>query len=128
VTSPTSAVSDAIGAVRANFTDTSVQVIPDGAGGAYVIVDDVEVGPRYTPSRTWLGFQISSAYPDADIYPHYIGSVARVDGAQHQPPVTPTTWQGRSALQLSRKSNQWNPKIDNAANKAERILQWLVDQ
>jgi hypothetical protein len=77
---------------------------------------------------TWLGFQINAAYPGSDVYPHYVGVLARADGGALGEAVSPVTWQGRPALQLSRRSNQWNPAIDNAANKAQRILKWLVDR
>ena len=63
------AVTTAVDAVRDHFAGKPVAVISDGAGGAFVTVEDVEVGPSYSPSVTWLGFQISAAYPSADVYP-----------------------------------------------------------
>ncbi len=102
--------------------------VPDGAGGAFVIVENVDVGARWTPSTTWLGFQINAAYPAADVYPHYVGVLSRVDGRSLGDAISATTWQGRPALQLSRRSNGWNPAVDTAANKAERILRWLADR
>ena len=120
------AVAAAADAVRANFVGHAVEVNPDGAGGAFVIVSDVAVGPRYTPATTWLGFHLNAAYPAADVYPHYTGVLARTDGRGLGEAISQATWQGRSALQLSRRSNQWDPAVDNAANKAERILKWLT--
>ena len=122
-------VADAVGAVPAHFADTPVEVTPDGAGGAFVIITSVDVGPRYTPSTTWLGFHISAAYPDADTYPHYVGGdLVRVDGQPHGPAIQQVAWQDRPALQISRRSNHRNPAVDNAALKAERIRRWLADQ
>lgn len=122
-------VADAVGAVRAHFADTPVEVTPDGAGGAFVIISRVDVGLRYTPSTTWLGFQISAAYPDADTYPHYVGGdLVRVDGQRHGPAIQQVSWQARPALQISRRSNHRDPAIDGAALKAERIRRWLADQ
>jgi hypothetical protein len=128
MTQLTGPVAEAADAVRANFAGHAVDVNPDGAGGAFVIVSDVAISSRYTPATTWLGFHLNAAYPASDVYPHYIGVLARADGRGLGEAITSTTWQGRPALQLSRRSNQWNPAVDNAANKAERILKWLADR
>lgn len=125
MTPPNPAVAAAIDAVRAQFVDHQVEVTPDGAGGANVIIHSIEVGDRYNPSSTWLGFQVNAAYPASDVYPHYLGVVTRVDGQPHGQGVGPTTWQERAALQLSRRSNGWNPAIDNAVLKAEKVIQWF---
>jgi hypothetical protein len=124
----TAAVSAAVDAVRAHFVGQSVEVAPDGAGGATIIIDQIAVGPGYSPSFTWLGFHISAAYPDADIYPHRVGVLARTDGQAHGPAIQHVTWVNRQALQISRRSNRRDPAVDTAANKAERILTWLRAQ
>jgi hypothetical protein len=119
------AVTTAVDVVRNHFTGKPVSVIPDGTGGAFVIVDDIEVGTTYTPSTTWIGFQISAAYPSADVYPHYTGVLVRTDGQPHGPAVQQTTWQHRPAMQLSRRSTRWKTGVDNAALKAEKVITWL---
>ncbi|MER6667410.1 hypothetical protein ABT256_22890 [Amycolatopsis japonica] len=128
MTEPTNAVDTAVAAVRDHFAENQVEVIPDGVGGATVVVDHVDLGDRYTPKRTWLGFHISAAYPQADVYPHYIGRVARIDGQPHGPAIQTVDWNGRQALQLSRRSNGWNPALDNAALKAEKVIKWFTTQ
>jgi hypothetical protein len=128
VTVLTPAVDRAIGAVRGHFAGQPVEVIPDGAGGAFVIISSIEVGPRYTPTVTWLGFQVNAAYPASDIYPHYTGRLTRTDGRTHGQGFSAVTWQGRQALQLSRRSQGWNPAVDTAVLKAEKVIQWLVTQ
>lgn len=118
----------AVAAIREHFDGHAVEVLPDGSGGVHVIVDNVFVGDQYSPSTSWLGFQINSAYPRSDVYPHYLARVSRVDGAPHGPAVQPVSWQGRDALQLSRRSNRWNPHLDTAALKAQKVLTWFADQ
>ncbi|MGI5243145.1 hypothetical protein [Dactylosporangium sp. CA-139066] len=122
------AVASGVDAVRTHFAGLPVEVVPDGAGGAFLTVGDVEVGPRYSPSRTWLGFQISAAYDSADVYPHYVGVLTRTDGRPHGDGIQQVTWRDQAALQLSRRSNGWRPGIDNAALKAEKVITWLVNQ
>jgi hypothetical protein len=126
VTGLTAAVEDAVAAVRDHFAGHPVEVVPDGSGGAFVIVSDVHIGDQYTPPDTWLGFQINAAYPQSDVYPHYIGRVARRDGHKHGEAIQEVTWQDRTALQLSRRSNRWNPATDNAALKAEKVITWFA--
>jgi hypothetical protein len=40
--------------------------------------------------------------------------------------VQPVDWNDRQALQLSRRSNRWNPATDNAALKAEKVIKWFI--
>lgn len=126
------AVQEAVEQVRAHFAGAAVTVVPDGSGGVYVVVDPVQAGDRYTPQQTWLGFQITAAYPDADVYPYYTGVLVRADGQLHAQPIQQIAeWQGRPGgpvLQISRRSNQWNPAVDSAVNKSVRILAWLAEQ
>lgn len=126
--SPSSQVDSAIAAVRNQFPGHTCQVEPDGRGGVFLTIDDIAVGKQYDPATTWLGFQVNAAYPHSDVYPHYIGPVRRLDGRAHGPGVQSVTWRGRPALQLSRRSNHWNPTLDNAALKATKVLRWFADQ
>jgi hypothetical protein len=126
MTTSLTSVREAVDAVREHFAGHSVEVFPDGAGGAHVIVHDVKIGSRYTPESTWLGFQLNAAYPQSDVYPHYIGRVGRCDGQPHGEGIQFVDWQGRPALQLSRRSNRWNPSLDNAILKAEKVITWFA--
>jgi hypothetical protein len=128
VTEPTPEVAAAVDAIREQFAGTPVQVDPDGVGGATVTVQNVILGTQYAPPHTWLGFHVSAAYPDADVYPHYVGVVTRADGQPHGQAVQQVTWRERPALQLSRVSRHWNPASDNAANKAEKVIAWMREQ
>ena len=122
----TVAVLDGVAGVREQFPGHAVQVTPDGSGGVTVIVEDVRVGESYVEERTWLGFQISSAYPMADVYPHFVGRLQRRDGAGHGQGFSEAVWGDRPALQLSRRSNRWNSTTDTAALKAMKVLTWLA--
>lgn len=121
-------VDGAVAAIRGSFPDAAVDIIPDGGGGGFVVIDPVDLGPRYSPAITWLGFHVSPAYPHADVYPHYIGRVTRIDGLPHGPAFQPVDWQGREALQVSRRSNRWNPSRDDAVLKAQKVLTWIQTQ
>ena len=51
-----------------------------------------------------------------------------LDTAGHGPAVQAVEWQSRPALQLSRRSNGWNPSRDTAGLKAAKVLSWFADQ
>jgi len=60
-------VAKAIDELKRAFPCSDVSIREDGDGGAYVIVENVEIGSRFEPSTTWLGGHIPALYPYADI-------------------------------------------------------------
>src|ERR1700682_147290 len=117
----------AIEQIRASFPGKQLIAREDGEGGAYVIVDDVELGPPYSQDATWIGARITCEYPYADVYPVFVrGDLARKDGqALGEATAVGQTFEGRSAVQISRKSNRLNPGRDTAAMKLQKVLAWL---
>ena len=57
------AVANAIEELKKAFPSSEVYTEEDGSGGAYVIVEDVEIGDRYEPSLTWVGGRITAPPP-----------------------------------------------------------------
>ena len=83
-------VAAAIAQLERAFAGHAVSVLDNGDGGAFVIVDDLELGPAFTPARSWIGFQIPALYPRADVYPHYVCSeLVRADGGPLTTPLNP---------------------------------------
>lgn len=121
-------VAQAVEEIRAAFPDAEVTVRDDEQGGAYVVVEPVDPGGIYQQRETWIGFRITFQYPYADVYPHFVReSLKRVDGKS----VTGSgiqsgrSFEGRPALQISRRSNRLNPERDRALLKLQKVLQWL---
>src|SRR4051794_21703374 len=101
------AVQRALAQIRTDFADSPLTVREDGEGGVYVTLEDVTLGPPYVQDATWIGFRIVHQYPYADTYPHYVrGDLTRVDGRPLGDGTSTTTWEGRPAVQLSRRSNR----------------------
>ncbi len=123
-------VEEAIAEIRCAFVDHQLEVEPEPQGGAYVIVHDLSLGTQYRPLATWCGFLINFQYPYSDVYPHFIdGAVQRADGIQLGVAFQgPQIWQHRSAFQVSRRSNRWNPSIDSASTKLVKVIEWLRAQ
>lgn len=124
----TPAIIEAIEQIRASFPNCTVDAEPNGGAGVNVTVHGLELGMPYVQPDTWIGFLITFQYPYADVYPHFMRpDLARVDaqglkaglggGAQ---------FKGQPAVQISRRSNRWNPAIDTAALKLLKVHQWLL--
>ena len=132
------AVEQAIEEIKLAGVGTQVESMPDADGGAYVRVDEIDIGENLTPSTTWIAFQIVWTYPDADCYPHFIDpSIIYVGSGsapnQHADGNLPTSmtrgatvpgFEG-SAIQVSRRSNRRNAETDTALHKLLRIIEFL---
>jgi hypothetical protein len=125
-------VAAAITQVARAFPDSCISHLGDGQGGAFVIIDELDLGPAFTPGITWVGFAISPIYPRADVYPHYVRpDLGRTDGSILTVPLNPgQTMPGfnRPATMVSRRSNRWDPARDTAVLKLHRVLLWFRQQ
>ena len=122
-------VSDAVDELDRAFPSSTVTSREDGSGGAYVIVEDVEIGPKFEPSTTWLGGHITATYPYADIYPLFMGDdIRRVDGLTLEAPVSGgAQFERRPALQISRRYNRTQSFPQTAVAKFLKVLRFLEE-
>lgn len=121
----------AIEELRETFPDTAVSFEVDGAGGAWVTIDSVRLGPAFVQTTSWIAFQLTFPYPEADVYPLFVTpDLRRADGAPLGEGFQPVTWGPRAVqgIQLSRRSNRLNPEIDTAATKVLKVMRWLEQQ
>ena len=120
-------VSTGIEELKRQFSASSFTVREDGQGGAYVVIEPVSLGPRYRPEQTWIGFHIPAQYPYADIYPVFVGGeIRRVDGNAFAAPVTPGhNFEGRVAIQVSRRSGAAQNGLQRATAKVLKVLDFL---
>ena len=120
-------VTAAVDELKRQFDGSSVTARDDGQGGAYVVMESVPLGSKYRPTVTWIGFQIPAQYPYADIYPLFIGGdVVRADGVAFAAPVTPGHhFEGRPALQISRRSAAAQSGSQKVAAKVLKVLDYL---
>jgi hypothetical protein len=119
-------VTQAVEEIRRTFDGRRVDVENEDQGGAYVVVHDLSLGPSYLPATSWCGFLVTFQYPYADVYPHFIdGGLRRSDGRPLGEGFSQTTWRGRAAVQVSRRSNRWNAAVDTAVGKLLKVLEWI---
>lgn len=122
-------VKEAIEELKISFPLASVEVVEAGDGGAHVFMDPVDPGSLYQQQETWIGFAVGFQYPYSDIYPLFVRpDLTRLDGAALGEGISNGhSFQGRPAIQLSRRNNKLNPVVDTAALKVTKVLAWLRD-
>lgn len=120
-------VAVAIDELKRQFPGASLTTTEDGNGGAYAILEPMPLSNRFTANTTWIGFHIPPSYPYADIYPVFMGDdVARVDGKNFEAPVTRGhNFQGRRAIQISRRNGGAESGLQKATTKILKILHFL---
>jgi hypothetical protein len=125
--SATEEVASAVTDVRETFKDKAVHAWPDGSGGAYVVIEELDFGPIWEPRTSWLGFVISYLHPDADCYPHYIRADAgRADKSALSPPFNVgNAFAGVSAVMISRSTRRLRKDGDTPAIKAVKVLEFI---
>jgi Prokaryotic E2 family E len=122
---------DLLGEVFAALADLerefgSVAVQPAGDGGAYTIVDGIEIGPRWQPSPIALDFLIPSNFPYTYIYPFYTESpLQRLDGGPWPSALQRVNWRGREMTQISLRPNRWQPQHENASSLVYLVQHWF---
>jgi hypothetical protein len=131
-------VAKAVEELIAGAPGSGVRSKEDPDGGAFVIVDGVNIGVGFDPASSWVGFHIGWPYPDADVYPHFIDPAVRYVGDgpapnEHPDGALPTSM-SRGALmpgfelpsvQVSRRSNRRNAGTDTALCKLLRVIEFL---
>ncbi len=123
-------VEAAIREVETSFAPSRVVAEPDGRGGAHVIVERVPLGPPFVQSEIWVGAHLPAQLPYSDVYPVFVsGELKRVDSEPLKPPITAGhTFLGRSAVQISRRSNGVDLSAQSAAMKMQKVLHWMRTQ
>lgn len=118
-------VAAAVDEIKAAFPNATVVVKEEG-DAVVVLLDPIDLGEPYAQSETWIGFRITFQYPYSDVYPHFVrGDLSRVDGAGLGEGMSVTTFDGRPAVQISRRSNQLDPTTGTALIKLHKVLAWL---
>lgn len=120
----TAAISEAVEELERLFGE--VEVEPDGEGGAYVTVRELDLGEKWAPQVVPLSFQLPFNYPHAAVYPYYSPQgLARADGGVCPPALQPVTWRGLPMVQISLRANRWSPTHDSAAGSVGQVVHFF---
>ena len=131
----TPAAEKAVKELRQAFPGKEVR-IEERADGCWVMLRGLKLGRSYKQRFVALFFLITSAYPDADIYPMYTSpAIQRKDGRPHgqglsdisPDAVNAFPFKPRSITQISQRRQNIRLEVDTAAAKAVGVLNWLKD-
>jgi hypothetical protein len=118
-------VTAAVDEIKAAFLNATVEVKEEG-DAVVVLLDPIDPGVPYVQRESWIGFRITFQYPYSGVYPLFVrGDLSRVDGAALGEGMSVTTFEDRSAVQISRRSNRLDPTTDTALIKLHKVLAWL---
>lgn len=125
----TPSVAASVESLKKVFPKATITVLAeDGTGGAYVLVDGIELGSKFNVATTWFGAHLPASLPYADIYPLFMGAeVARADGVALSGPFSGVDWQGRKSIQISRRNNRM-VGAQPAAAKFVKVVEFLRSQ
>jgi hypothetical protein len=132
------AVEKALEELRRGLPGTEIVPQEDPDGGAHVLVKDLDVGSSFAPTQSWVSFHITFAYPDADVYPHFIDAGVRYVGEGDAPNQFPAGNLPKAmtrdavapgfdlpAIQVSRRSETRDPTAYSALTKLLSVLEFL---
>ncbi len=124
----TPAITTAIEQIRATFPASLLDIDEMAGAGVAVMLHGLPLGAPYVQPETWIGFMVTFQYPYADVYPHFVRpDLARADSQGLQSGLSAgAQFRGKPAVQISRRSNRWNPTLDTAALKLLKVHQWLL--
>lgn len=126
----TEEVQEAIAELRSTFPDSVIEIAESGDGGAWVRIEPVSIGSKFTQPSSWVVFLIPFSYPEADIYPLFVRpDLVRADGQNlgdgYQQPVGCWKEGQLMATQLSRRTKNLDAETSTAAGKVLKVLKWM---
>lgn len=131
-------VAKAVEGLRNYFADKTVHVWPTAEGAAFVIVEDLPLGPPYQQDSTWVGFWLSTACPDDDTYPFYVREdLSRLDGTPLKTPLhtgrafpeVGSDVPKRQAVMVSRRQNNRSSWVhESPLLKLLTVIDWMLQQ
>jgi hypothetical protein len=117
-------VAAAIADLAHEFGVTEVE--STGDGGAYVKLNEIEIGPRWQPTHAELSFLVPFNFPYAYIYPFYTDQVlTRADGGDQPNALQRVNWRGRDVTQISLRPNRWQPQYESASSLVYLVQHWF---
>lgn len=120
-------VAEALDVLEATFPEARFSTAADGAGGVRVVIDALDLGISYVTPSSWMGGHLVAQLPYADVYPLFVrGDLSRRDGRPLGAGLSAGhVFEGRSAVQASRRSNRKDPMIETVAAKFLKVVEWI---
>jgi hypothetical protein len=116
------------------FGISQVRIVPDGQGGVWIEISDVELGPPYAQDLTFAICLLPFNLPAADVYPLFVRhDLSRLDGRELGQgfQVITLQWPGdsvpRTVAQVSRRT-RGAFTLQTPRQKIDKVLDWVRSQ
>jgi hypothetical protein len=126
------AVEAALANIATAYGAERIRSVPDGQGGAWIEIADVDVGDSYTQETTFVICLLPFNLPAADVYPLFVRhDLTRCDGngLGEGFSATSVNWPGdaepRPATQVSRRTRGSEFAMQTPLQKIEKVLDWI---
>lgn len=120
-------VAEGIRLLEVCFEDR-VRYEPDGEGGAFVVVEGIDLGANWTVPRAELTFHLAYNYPASAIYPYYLPAGVIPASGSMPPALQQVVWRETPVIQVSLRHANWDPRRDNALGAVMQTQDWLRSQ
>jgi hypothetical protein len=101
---------------------------PDGEGGTFVTIEEIQLSDRWTAPRCELTFHLAYNYPAASIYPYYLPKEVILADGGFPAALQRVEWRGNQVIQVSLRQENWDPRRDNAVGAVMQTQSWLRSQ
>ena len=122
-------VQQAVVEIRSAFPKASVEASDLEGGGAFVSITPLDPGPVYEQPEVCLMFEVTNAYPTADIYPMFaFPKLTRSDGQPLGGGFGDKDYKGNPCTMISRRQKSNVSEYPSAGRKVKRVWAWVKRQ
>jgi hypothetical protein len=126
------AVKSALADIVSAYGEDRVRVVPDGQGGAWIEIAEVELGDHYAQDTTFVICLLPFNLPGADVYPLFVrNDLTRRDGKGLGEGfgTTSVNWPGdaetRPVVQVSRRTRGNAFVLQTPRQKIDKVFDWV---
>lgn len=120
----TAGISDALAELEADFGPLTHE--PDGEGGVYVTIHNIEIGSRWSPASVPLSFRLLYNFPFSAVYPFYAPpELTRAGSSQTPSALQRVDWREQPVTQVSLRFPNWQPQHDTASSAVAALRHWF---
>lgn len=122
-------ITKAVQDIKSTFPSSAIRVEDLDGGGICVTIGPLNPGASYEQSQVCIVFEITNAYPAADIYPIFVvPKLTRSDGQNYGNGLSEAKFKEQDVTQISRRIRLGDPTYETAGFKVKRVWEWTKRQ
>lgn len=122
-------IKKAVEEIKSAFPSSAVRTEDLDGCGVCVTIGPLNPGALYEQNEVCIMFEITGAYPAADIYPIFvIPKLTRSDGQNYRDGLSKTKFKEQDVTQISRRIRSGDLTYETAGFKVKRVWEWTKRQ